>query len=61
MHMDDSTRFMVFWKTVNDILKAHGQSELLYSEARGWWNDHQERTRDEIIKARCAAIADKAA
>lgn len=36
-----TTAFMRFWKTVNDILKSHSLPEMRYGEARGWWSQHQ--------------------
>lgn len=32
------TDFLVFWKTVNAILIDRGQPEMLYGEARNWFN-----------------------
>ena len=32
------TQFMRFWSTTNQILRSREQPEMLYSEARSWWN-----------------------
>ncbi len=34
------TPFLKFWNTVNEVLKSHGLPEMLYGEARGWWQQH---------------------
>lgn len=31
--------FMEWWRITNRLLKSRGEDELLYGEARGWWND----------------------
>lgn len=37
--MSKQIDFLTFWKIANDILAARGQSEMLYGEARGYYND----------------------
>ena len=39
--MTKGTDFMRFWKTVNDILASYGQPQMLYGQARLWWQQHQ--------------------
>ena len=34
------SNFMRWWKSVNDVLKAHGQPDLLYGDARAYYNQH---------------------
>ena len=55
--MTSDTAFMQFWKTINGILKSRGLPEMLYGEARGWFDQHQEELRVAVIKERCDAIA----
>jgi hypothetical protein len=31
--------FMQFWAAVNSLLRSHGLPEMLYGEARGYWQD----------------------
>lgn len=33
--------FMMFWRTVNEILKGRGLPEMLYGEAHRYWVDTQ--------------------
>lgn len=34
------TPFLKFWNTMNQILQSHGLPEMLYGEARDWWQQH---------------------
>ncbi len=36
--MDEMRPFPWFWKTINAILKARGQPELMHDEVELWWN-----------------------
>ena len=31
--------FLLFWKSVNDILRSRSLPEMLYGEARDWYNE----------------------
>ena len=33
--------FMAFWQSMNAVLKSRGLPDMLYGEARGFWEDHE--------------------
>jgi hypothetical protein len=35
------TAFMRFWAAANAILKSRGLPEMLFGEAKGYWNDYR--------------------
>jgi hypothetical protein len=38
-----TTQFVQFWKLINDILRSRGLPDMLYGEARDWWNHHDKQ------------------
>jgi hypothetical protein len=40
--MTRSDAFMAFWKTLNEFARSHGLPDVLYGEARGWFNQYVE-------------------
>ena len=38
---DKGAAFMRFWKSVNDILKSRNLPDMLYGEARDWYNEQR--------------------
>jgi hypothetical protein len=36
-----NTPFMNFWNTLNQVLRSRGLPDLLYGDAKGYWNDYK--------------------